>query len=152
MNASIAILNALPPTSPLRLAAVQRLESMLSEQPQAEIPTEHVIHGGMYARTVRLPQDAVITGCLYTVPTMLTVNGHAMVLAGDGWTELDGYNVFPASVGRKQVFVALGPVEITMVFATKAKTVAEAEAEMTDESESLLSRSVGENVVSITGE
>lgn len=152
MSAAVAVINTLPATSPLMLEAVKRFEGVLSQRRQAEIPTEHVIHGGMYARTVRLPQDAVITGCLYKVPTMLIVNGHAMVLAGDGWTELSGYNLLPANGGRKQVFVALGPVEITMVFPTSARTAEEAEAEMTDESDSLLSRSIGENRVTITGE
>lgn len=152
MSAAICVLNTLPATSPMMLDSVYRLEGLLGKKPQAEIPTEHVIHAGMYARTVRLPKDAVITGCLYKVPTMLIVNGHAMVLAGDGWTELSGYNLLPANGGRKQVFVALGSVEITMIFATKARTVEEAEREMTDESESLLSRSIGENVVTITGE
>jgi hypothetical protein len=142
----------LPATPMKALAAIDRVRDVLLKGPQAEIPTEHVIHGGMYARTVRLPKDAVIVGCLYKVPTMLTVNGHAMVCIADGWAELNGFNVIPASRGRKQLFVALGPVEITMVFATQAQTVEEAEAEMTDESDLLLSRRQDSSTVTITGE
>jgi hypothetical protein len=142
----------LPATHAATVQALSRVQDEMLKLPQAEIPTEHVIHGGMYARTVRLPQDAVISGALIKVPTMLTVNGHAMVFVGDGWTELYGYNVFPASAGRKQLFVALGPVEITMVFPTKATTVDEAEREFTDEFELLQTRRDIAQTVNITGE
>lgn len=139
----------LPPTAPDAVCALNDFEGRLLKLPQEPVSTFHVLHGGMYARTVRLKPDTVIVGCLYKVPTMLIVNGHAQVFIGDGWAEFDGYNVLPASSGRKQVFVALGDVEITMVFATKVQTVEEAEAEMTDGA--LLSR-IGENIYVVTGE
>lgn len=120
--------------------------------PQVEIPTEHVIHGGMYARTVRLAPETIITGALIKLATMVVVNGHALVFVGDGWTELEGFNVIPASAGRKQLFIAVGPVEITMIFPTKATSVEQAEQEFTDEHAALLSRRQGGDVITITGE
>ena len=152
MNALATIGNTLPATSPLAMEKLRQAEDVLLTLPQAEIPTEHVIHGGMYARTIRLVKDTVITGALIKVPTMLVVNGHAMVFVGDGWTEVDGYNVIPASAGRKQLFVALGPVEITMIFPTQARTVEEAEREFTDDHERLMSRRQDANTVNVTGE
>jgi hypothetical protein len=81
------------------LAALSRVEEFIRTQtPQAHVQTEHVIHGGMYARTVACAGNA-ICGCLYKVPTMLVVNGAAKVYVGEGWTELSGYNVIAASAG-----------------------------------------------------
>jgi hypothetical protein len=74
------------------------------------------------------------------------------VLAGENWMELEGYNVLPASAGRKQVFVSVSDVVITMVFPTKATTVEAAEAEFTDEAAMLLSRKQNVNRVFWTGE
>lgn len=132
------------------LARVQ--EFMLAETPQIPIRTEHVIHGGMYARTIRLQPGTLICGCHYIVPTMLVVNGTARVYVADGWMDMAGYNVLPASSGRKQLFLAITEVEITMLFATSAKTVQEAENEFTDEADLLVSRRDSDDLITITGE
>jgi hypothetical protein len=145
--------NTLPATTPDALAQVAVLQNVLLRAEQLAIRTEHVLHGGMYARTIRLAPEVVLTGALIKRATMLIVNGSTAVLVGDGWAELDGYYVIPASAGRKQVFVTRGTVEITMIFPTQAKTVEGAEAEFTDEVEMLLSRRLdGHDLVTITGE
>lgn len=140
MTALVTIDQTLPSTPAPMLEYLAEVQERMLQLPQAEVPTEHVLHGGMYVRTVRLAQDTVITGALIKLATILIVNGHAMVFVGEGWTEINGFNVIPASAGRKQLFVALGPVEITMIFPTQAKTVTEAEEEFTDEAAMLLSR------------
>lgn len=141
-----------PACTPETLAVLDKVQDVLMSAPQIPLLTEHVIHGGMYARTVRLDPGVVISGCLYKVPTMLIVNGNAQAFVGNEWVELSGFNVIPASAGRKQLFVATGQVEITMVFPTTAKTVEEAEKEFTDESDLLLSRRKGLDLTTITGE
>lgn len=140
MSVLAIVEQTLPATPAPMLEYLAEVQERMLRLTQADLPTEHVLHGGMYARTVRLAQDTVITGALIKLATVLVVNGHAMVLVGEGWIEMAGFNVIPASAGRKQVFVALGPVEITMIFPTQAKTVAEAEEEFTDEADMLLSR------------
>jgi hypothetical protein len=141
----------LPPSR--NLEALSRVEEFIRTQTApAEIRTEHVLHGGMYTRTVRLLPGTLISGCLYKVPTMLIVNGEARVYVADGWTELSGYNVIAASAGRKQLFFAISEVEITMLFPTSARTVEEAENEMTDEADLLVSRQDGDDLITITGE
>lgn len=121
--------------------------------PQVDIPTDHVIHGGMYARTIFIPAGVVLTGVLIRVPTMLIFNGHATVNAGDEPVTLTGYHVLAASAGRRQAFLAHGDTWLTMIFATKAATVAEAEDEFTNEAHLLLSRNAdAQNQVTITGE
>jgi hypothetical protein len=67
--------------------------------------------------------------------------------------ELTGYHVLPAAAGRKQALLARADTHLTMIFATRATSVAEAEAEFTDEADRLASRRQGRrNVVIITGE
>lgn len=134
------------------LVKLRAAESALSQTPQLDISTEHVLHAGMYARTVRLAPGVIITGALIKISTLLVFNGHADVLIGDEWAEVNGYGVIVALAGRKQVFVTRSQVELTMIFPTQAKTVEEAEAEFTDEVDRLMSRRSTRDVVVITGE
>jgi hypothetical protein len=60
--------------------------------------------------------------------------------------------VLPAAAGRKQAFLAQADSHITMIFATAARSVAEAEREFTDEADNLVSRRAGGNRIVITGE
>ena len=154
MSESLAVIGStLPATTPAALDKVRVAEERVMQLEQAPIQTEHILHGGMYSRTVRLIPGTVIVGALLKVPTVLIVNGSTKVMAGEKWYDLEGYNIMPASRGRKQIFVTTGPTEITMIFATKAKTVEEAEAEFSDECDKLLSRRQGDDdLVTITGE
>ena len=131
---------------------VGRLESRLRDMVQVPIATTHHFHAGMYARTIRIPQGVVITGALIRIPTMLIVSGHVTVFIGGDSIELRGYHVIPASAGRKQVFVAHADTDLTMFFPTSARTVEEAEAEFTDETELLMSRQQSGNLTITTGE
>jgi hypothetical protein len=142
----------LPATTPELLERIRALEKSLIGKEPVEVPTQHVIHAGMYARTIAMPKDHVLTGALMKRATLVIVTGAAAVLAGVEWIELEGYNVVPASAGRKQVFVSRSAVIITMLFPTAARTVEEAEAEFTDECAGLLSRRQDANTVIITGE
>lgn len=137
--------------APEMLEKIFELETLSLEHcEQVEIPTEHLIHAGMYARTITMPKGIVLTGALMKLATVLIVTGNAAVLAGEDWIELRGYNVIPASAGRKQVFLSRSPVIITMLFPTQAGTVEEAEAEITDQAEQLMSRWQDANTVVTT--
>lgn len=148
----LSITPELPPTPEHIVSVLTSCQAMLLECPQVKVATEHVIHGGMYARTVRLEPGTVIIGALVKVPTTLIVHGHTRVLVGDEAVELTGYNVIPASAGRKQAFRAISKVEITAIFATQAKSVEEAEKEFTGEWHLLVTQNGGESLVTITGE
>lgn len=123
---------------------VRRLEEALLDSPQFEIPTEHVLHAGMYSRTVRIPAGVVITGALIKIATLLIVNGDVSVFTGGETLRLTGYHVIPASAGRKQAFIAHADTTLTMLFPSQAATVEQAEAEFTDEADLLLSRQSAE--------
>jgi hypothetical protein len=142
----------LMPTPDEILEKIGRIQDLLLQGDDPSVQTDHVLHGGMYSRTVTLPAGAVLVGALIRKPTLVITTGTAKVLIGDEWADVRGYHVFPASAGRKQIFVALSPFIITMLFPTSAKTVEEAEDEFTSESKLLLSRRQDSNSVTITGE
>lgn len=147
-----ALQNAMPPSTERGLEIVRRIEDEVLKVPQVDLVTHHVIHAGVYSRTIRMPEGTVLTSALIKVPTTLVVCGKASVLFGDGEEVLvEGYQVLAASAGRKVAYIAHADTHITMSFKTNARTVEAAEVEFTDEAERLLSRT-GRNEIVITGE
>lgn len=130
----------IPSMSAESIGKVRALENLLMTLPQADVLTSHVFHGGMYARTVCIPAGAVMTGALIKIDTLLIVCGDVTVFIGEEAIELRGHNVLAASAGRKQAFHAHTDTYLTMVFPSSAMSVADAEAEFTDEGHILLSR------------
>lgn len=129
------------PMRELDLGKVRELEGLAEKQPQVPIRTEHIFHAGIYARTIYVPEGVMITGVLIKVPTLLIWQGDVTVyVGGDEPFRIRGHNVIPAYAGRKQAFVAISDMALTMLFPTKATTVEEAEEEFTDEADKLLSR------------
>lgn len=115
-------------------------EAMARQAPQellVQVPILHTLHGGVYTRTSHIPAGTAITSVLIKIETTLVVHGDFLVLRiEDGrelWDLYQGTQVFAADAGRRMVYVAKTDVVMTMVFPTSAKTVAEAEAEFTDE-------------------
>jgi len=119
---------------------VRQLTAAMAELPQVPIPTEHILHAGLYARTVFVPAGVIITGVLIKIPTLLIVHGDALVYIGGASLRLEGYNVVPAAAGRRQAFVAESDLHLTMLFASDAASVDQAERQFTDEFEQLVSR------------
>ncbi|MEX3630324.1 MAG: hypothetical protein VB138_13585 [Burkholderia sp.] len=140
MNALTACAPRFPAMTPEAIDRAQRMTVASLTLPQVEIPTQHVLHAGMYARTIHIPAGVLLTGAVIKVPTVLVFDGHCTVYVGDRTVELDGYHVLPAEAGRKQVFLAHRDTMLTMLFPTQAQTVAEAEDQFTDEADMLLSR------------
>jgi len=139
--------------TPAAIERVRALEAQSLELPQVGIATNHLLHAGLYARTICIPAGVALTGALIRVPTVLIVSGHCSVCVGEGTLTLTGYHVLAASAGRKQAFYAHADTTLTMVFATRATTVAEAEDEFTDEAHLLFSRKPGAvNHIHTTGE
>ena len=146
-------LPAIRSMSPAQVGDVRRLESTVRELPQVKIDTQHVIHAGTYSRTIRIAAGVILTGAEIKRSTLLVFNGRALVTMGDETVELSGYHVLPAAAGRKQAFLALSDTDLTMVFATGAGSVEDAESEFTDEPHLLMSRKPGaRNYINITGE
>ena len=132
---------------------VRQLEAEILKLPQTKVPTRHVLHAGMYSRTMEVPAQTIITGVLMKIPTLLIIEGHFILLVSGEPKELKGYNIFTGTANRKQAGIAITEANVTMIFPTKAKTIEEAEEEFTDETDLLFSRYPdAENHVTITGD
>lgn len=140
MSALLPAAGSLPAMSRDDVALVTALEREMMAMPQVEIETRHHLHAGLYARTIRIPAGVAITGALIKIPTLLILSGHATVFIGGESVEFQGYHVLAGQAGRKQAIAAHQDTDLTMLFATTATTVEQAEAEFTDETESLASR------------
>lgn len=123
--------------------AVANLESAALEMPQVPLATSQTLHAGVYSRTVVIPAGVMITGALIKIATTLIVSGSARVFTGQDVREFCGYHVLQAQPNRKQVFLALTETRLTMLFATQAATIKEAESEFTDEADMLQTNRTG---------
>lgn len=132
---------------------VRALEDITAQMAQVDISTWHVLHGGMYSRTIEIKAGVVLTGALVKVPTVLAISGDVSFLADDQEVRVKGYAVIPANPNRKQAFIAHEDTWLTMSFATQATTVEDAEDEFTEEADRLMSRHGSAiNHINITGE
>jgi hypothetical protein len=139
--------------SDVAIGKVRQLEEVILSLPQVKIPTHHLIHAGMYSRTIMVPAGIVLTGSLMKIATILILSGDFVLFAGDEAIELHGYNVLAGSPNRKQAGVAKTDTWVTMIFPTNARTVEDCENEFTDEGVVLWSRyDDAENHIKITGE
>lgn len=141
----------LPAMSDMAIGRVRALEAENLKLPQTPITTCHLIHAGLYARTITIPADTLLTGALIKIPTVLIFSGDATVTIGDDIQRLTGYHVIPASAGRKQAYLAHQDTTLTMLFATLAEDIYLCEQQFTDDFEKLFSRH-GENIINITGD
>ena len=130
----------LPVMGQSEVDSVRELETAAMRLPQVHIPTDHVFHAGMYARTIKIPAGVALTGAQIKIPTILIISGDTLVYGENGATRYTGYHVALGQRGRKQAFYALQDTYLTMLFPTDATTVDAAEREFTDEYEKLFSR------------
>ena len=157
MNGALAVRHGrVLPSSQAMLGKVREAEARLQELPQLDIETWHTLHGGMYARTIVIAAGTALAGAELAKATILIFDGDATFNAGGADEEgvrLQGRHVLAASAGRKQLFFAHADTALTMIFATAAQTVEQAEQEMTQEHERLMSRQAcAVNHYQITGE
>lgn len=143
---ALALRSTIPAMSRDAIDLVYRLEVENLARPQIDLRFEHRFHAGVYARTMIVPdlpegRGCLITSALIRVPTLLVSQGDALLYVGeDDPRFLTGYSVIEASAGRKQAYVAQSNFRLTMIFATAARTVEEAEEEFTMEAHMLQSR------------
>lgn len=149
MDALATVSPALVKPDPQTLVCLRNLDTEMLALPQVEIVIDHLIHGGMYARTAHVAADTIVSGALLSRATVLVLNGDVTVFTGNESVRLRGFHVLPGSAGRKQLFRTHAETHMAMVLPSKARSVDEAEHEFTDEPE-LLMKSAGR--VTITGE
>lgn len=120
--------------------AVRELESVILQCPQVDMPTEHIIHAGVSARTVFIPAGTVLTGALTNLDNICVVFGDITVTTDDGPTRLTGFNVLPAKSGVKRAGVTHADTWWCTLHRTEQASVEDVEDEMTNEAWGLLTR------------
>lgn len=136
----IETISELPVSDSATEQNIERIKEALNHFEPAEIKTEHFLHGGLYVRTCYHPKGSVLLGALIRVPTVLIVDGSVDIRSGEAVVEVRGHAVLRGVPGRRALVVTYEDSKATMVFRTDAKTVEEAEEEMTAEYEQLLTR------------
>lgn len=122
------------------LDAVRRLERALLQLPQVDLPTEHIMHGGLSARTITIPAGTVLTGALTRLDNVCVVCGDITVTTDDGVRRLTGVHVIPASAGAKRAGVAHADTTWVTLHRTDLQGAEAIEDEMSSESAQLLTR------------
>jgi hypothetical protein len=151
MNSIAHRTTTIPAMSDEAISKVQKLQDIVASAEQAVFETQHVIHDGVYSRTMMLPAGHVLVGALLKVPTTLIVNGDCVGYIGDEIVHLSGHAVLAASARRKQVFVANTDTWLTMILKTDLKDIESIENYFTDEATLLASRQENNlNKVTIT--
>lgn len=140
MSLRVFDLTGLPTMSRDAIDKAHALHRAMEALPQVDIEITHSLHDGVYTRTAFVPAGVMVMGVLIKIPTTLIVSGHAKVFIGDDTVEVQGYRVIAGAPGRKQAALALEDTHFTMLFATSASTIEEAENEFTDEAEQLTTR------------
>ena len=150
MSTELSVNYTLPSLTPEQDDLMSEIKERALALPQVAFKTHHVLHAGMYCRTVMITAGTFIVGAKIKKPTLVTICGSARLFIPTGPVDLSGYAVLPGMPDRRMALLALEDTHLSMTFVTQAKTVQEAEAEFTDETEDLLSR-VNENEITITG-
>ena len=122
---------------------IRALEAEMLKAPQVDVETTHLIHAGMYARTVKILAGTLVTGVPMSDDHVCIISGDITVTAGDDVIRFTGYNVIPASRGLKRIVYAHQETSWTAIFKSGATTVDDAEIEMSSEYNKLQSRGGG---------
>lgn len=119
------------------------LKTHLLKLPQLMIETKHLIHGGMYARTIFIPAGTVLTGAKTNLKNICTVSGDISVSTDAGVVRLTGYHVIPANAGYSRAGFAHADTYWTTVFMTTNDDLDAIENEITDDVDTLQTRKTG---------
>ena len=103
----------------------------LPEEQQIEFKTDHFIHEGVYYRTIMMPAGSVTVGLQILKPSTVVFSGKCRLYGSGDPIDVDGYQVFPTLAGRRTIVVCESDTWATMSYRTDAKTVEEAEEEIT---------------------
>jgi hypothetical protein len=116
---------------------VQQFENVALTMPQVHIKTTHLLHGGMYARTIRIPANTMLTGALTSCDNICIVSGDITVTTDAGPQRLAGFNVLPAAAGARRAGMTHSETFWTTIMPTDASTVEQAELDLTSEPQRL---------------
>lgn len=121
-------------------AQVEDLEQHILAVPQVDLGTQHVLNGGMYARTILIPAGVVLTGATHKTDHINIVHGDITVTTDAGPVRLTGYHVLPTMAGSKRAGIAHADTMWTTICKTGQTDLAAIEDELVEESHLLQTR------------
>lgn len=99
---------------PAQHLPIYRLEAELLKLPQVDMPVEHSFCAGLYARTMHVPADTVLTGAVHRFDSFFVVRrGRLLVTTDDGLALLEPGTQLVTKAGAKRAGVALTDVVVT---------------------------------------
>lgn len=120
--------------------AVCRLEQAILQGPQVDLRTEHVLSGGVYARTIHIPAGTVLTGATHKKDHVNVVCGDISVTTDDGVKRITGYHVLPSKAGIKRAGIAHADTIWTTLCKTDLTDIKAIEDDLVEESDRLQNR------------
>lgn len=117
---------------PLR-GKVEALQTELLKLPQAELPTEHVFHGGMYCRQVWRAAGTIIVGKVHKKEHFyMVVYGTVAVTTDEGAQEITGPFLMCSKPGTKRAVYAITDALCMTIHRVDSNTVEAAEDELVE--------------------
>lgn len=122
-------------------ASVGDLEREIMDLPQVQLQTQHVLSGGVYARSIFIPAGTILTGATHRKDHVNVVCGDITVTTDSGPVRFTGYHVLPTKAGSKRAGVAHADTVWTTICPTNLTDIAAIEDELVEESDRLQTRS-----------
>ena len=124
---------------------VNSLEAQMLKLPQLDAQTQHHLSGRVYARTILIPADAVLTGAVHKKAHINIVCGDVTFVNEDGQTRLTGYHILPTKAGSKRMAYAHADTYWTTVLHTDCTEMEAIEADAVEDPQNLQTRHLGQN-------
>lgn len=124
---------------------VNALEAKMLAMPQLDAQTQHHLSGKVYARTILIPADGILTGAVHKKDHINIVCGDVTFVNEDGQTRLTGYHVLPTKAGSKRMAVAHADTYWTTLLETDCTDLADIEADAVEDPQALQTRQLGQN-------
>ncbi len=98
---------------------IDAIEARAKEQPQVEIESVHVVGGGMFARTIRIPAGVQISGRIHRAEHINIMSGGSIiVITEEGAKHLTGFNIMKCLPGSKRLARAIEDTIWTTIIRT----------------------------------
>jgi hypothetical protein len=100
-------------------SAVERMEAILEQYPQAECPLQHKFAPGVYIREMLVPAGVIATGAVHKTEHVTIVIGHCLLTTDEGPKEFSGYSSFVSKPGAKRAIQAIQDTIVTTIHPTE---------------------------------
>lgn len=124
----------------MQQAKYDALTEALLQLPQVDLLTTHVIMGGLYARTIRIPAGVVLTGAVHKKDHVDIMQGDITVTTHEGSKRLTGHHVLNTPAGLGRAGYAHTETLWTTICATELTELAAIEAELVENPAKLQTR------------